>query len=256
MIQEWDIKSRSTVCTKCQAAFQDKQPYFSFLKYTDEGYQRGDYCEACWPDVKREGSPYSMWRGVYQVPPAKPEDALKKETAESLLRKLLETEDPSRRNVVFILAVMLERNKLLAERDVQKKDDGTWLRVYEHRKTGETFLIPDPRLRLEELEKVQIEVITLLGGKPPASAGQGTGGVGEESGGDVPADTEVDEDVGEEEEDEVKDADIEEDDVEKDDEDDEGDKDDEEGEFDEDEDEDDEELDEDEDEDDDEDDEE
>ena len=175
MIQEWDIKARSSACTKCQAAFQDKQPYFSFLKYGEEGYQRGDYCETCWPEVKREDSPYSMWRGIYQVPPARPEDALKKETAESLLRKLLETEDPSKRNVIFILAVMLERNKLLVERDVQKKEDGTWLRVYEHRKTGETFLIPDPRLRLEELEKVQIEVVTLLGGKPPSAAGRGTG---------------------------------------------------------------------------------
>lgn len=173
MTQEWDIKPRGQNCTRCEQTFIDRQPYFSLLAPGAEGFQRGDYCETCWPEVKRTEGAYSMWRGLYQSPPPKPEEALKKETAESLLRKLLETEDPTRRNVIFILAVMLERKKILVERDVQKKDDGTWVRVYEHRKTGETFLIPDPRLRLDELEHVQVEVITMLGGKPPERAATG-----------------------------------------------------------------------------------
>jgi hypothetical protein len=59
---------------------------------------------------------------------------------------------------------MLERNRLLVERDLQTNDQGTLIRVYEHKKTGETFLIPDPKLRLDQLEVVQQEVITLLGG--------------------------------------------------------------------------------------------
>ena len=40
---------------------------------------------------------------------------------------------------------------------------GLKVRVYEHRKTGETFVVPDPGLRLDELEQVQQEVIALLG---------------------------------------------------------------------------------------------
>jgi hypothetical protein len=60
--------------------------------------------------------------------------------------------------------VMLERKRLLVERDVQHREDGKMIRVYEHRKTGEMFLIPDPRLRLDQLETVQQQVVTLLGG--------------------------------------------------------------------------------------------
>jgi hypothetical protein len=41
------------------------------------------------------------------------------------------------------------------------------VRVYEHRKSGETFLVVDPKLSLNEIEPVQLQVITLLGGASP-----------------------------------------------------------------------------------------
>jgi len=165
MAQDWDIKPRDESCSGCQTPFVDEQAYFSALVFDTDGYKRADYCEKCWL-VKDEETvlPYSMWQGVYRVPPPEREEPLKKETAESLLRKLMEEEDPTKANVIYILAVMLERNRLLVERDLQTNDQGTLIRVYEHKKTGETFLIPDPKLRLDQLEVVQQEVIAMLGG--------------------------------------------------------------------------------------------
>ena len=165
MAQDWDIKPRGHGCARCEATFADRQAYWSLLTQGDEGYIRGDYCESCWPEMRGQ-KPVSSWRGVFRMPPPKEEPPLRKETAETLLRRLMEVDDSSRQNVIFILAVMLERNKLFIERDIQKRDDGIWIRVYEHRKTGETFLVPDPRLRLDELENVQEEVVVLLGGQP------------------------------------------------------------------------------------------
>ena len=55
------------------------------------------------------------------------------------------------KNVVYVLAVMLERAKILVERDAREQADHTIIRVYEHRKTGESFIVLDPRLRLENL---------------------------------------------------------------------------------------------------------
>ena len=43
-------------------------------------------------------------------------------------------------------------------------DDGTIRRVYEDRKQGDTFVILDPRLRLENLAEVQQQVVALLSG--------------------------------------------------------------------------------------------
>jgi len=94
-----------------------------------------------------------------------PEEALKKETAESLLRRLIEDDDESKTNVIYILGVMLERKRMLVERDIQGRDDGSLIRVYEHRQTGETFLIRDPQLAFDALEAVQTEVVAMLGWK-------------------------------------------------------------------------------------------
>ena len=56
---------------------------------------------------------------------------------------------------------MLERRKLLRETDSQRTPHGI-LRVYEHRKTGEIYLIRDPDIPLDQIETFQNEVVTLL----------------------------------------------------------------------------------------------
>jgi hypothetical protein len=166
MAHDWDIKPRGHACRACGEAFADRDECSSVLTYTEEGYVRGDYCTACWSGVQIEGSPISTGLGRFLAPPPKAVEALNKETAESLLRRLMEDEDDTNTNVIYILAVMLERKRILVERDVKPLDDGRLLRVYEQRKTGETFLITEPRLQLDQLEGVQQEVVAMLGGGP------------------------------------------------------------------------------------------
>ena len=171
MAQDWDIKSRSEACTACSTAFEDGQSYLSALLFGENGYERADFCEGCWQQSEAVLSPYSSWQGIYRKPSATGNnDPLKKETAESLLRKLIEDEDPQNEGVIYILAVMLERKKILVEKDVTVDDLGTVHRVYEHRQTGETFLILDPQLKLDALEDVQTRVIEMLGGPLPRAA--------------------------------------------------------------------------------------
>jgi hypothetical protein len=57
--------------------------------------------------------------------------------------------------------VMLERQKILRETDSQRTPNGI-LRVYEHRKTSEVYLVRDPDIPLSEVESVQNEVFVLL----------------------------------------------------------------------------------------------
>ncbi len=155
------------MCTDCQKPFLDKQSYHALLTYVSEqGYARSDFCAECWPKHQDEASPTSTWQAVFHVPPPPPQEALRKETAEGMLRRLIEDEEDPKINVIYILAVMLERKRILVERDIQTREDGTTIRVYEHRESGETFLIPEPHLRLDELEHVQTEVVEMLGGGP------------------------------------------------------------------------------------------
>ena len=100
---------------------------------------------------------FSVKNGILETP-------LKKEDAGELLRKLITLDDPAMKNVIYVLAVMLERSKILVERDAKQLDDGLIRRVYEDRKNGDTFVILDPRLRLENLGEVQQQVVALLSG--------------------------------------------------------------------------------------------
>lgn len=165
--QEWDIKPRAVVCGNCQAPFADGQEYVSQLTYGAEGYARLDCCSACWSKVERTQPVISIWHGVFELPPPPPPEALKKETAESLLRTLVAKNDPANGNVIFILAVMLERRRILVERDTRKQEDGKLVRVYEQRKTGDTFIVTDPQLHLDQIASVQAEVMAMLA--PPAA---------------------------------------------------------------------------------------
>jgi hypothetical protein len=161
--QDWDIRPRGNACARCGQPFADGAACFSALAHGAAGYSRADFCAPCWNDGAAAPDAFSAWQGTYHAPPPPTEPPLRKETAESLLRRLLEDTDERRGGVVYVLAVMLERNRTLVEREVKLEDGAPALRVYEHRSTGETFLIPDPRLRLDELEQVEHDTAALLG---------------------------------------------------------------------------------------------
>ncbi len=167
---EWDIQSRSSACTACGQPFADKTVYHTLLRFGADGYQRQDLCGACFGIAGREGS-LSYWQGEYKTPPPPAPEPIQKETAETLLRKLIESPDPAHGPVRYILAVMLERKRLLRHRDTLREADGVERLVYEHARTGESFTIPDPHLRLDQLEEVQRQVSESLS---PSTATAGT----------------------------------------------------------------------------------
>ncbi len=165
MSQEWNIRCRGHICTICQRPLADKAPVISALKEVADGYERFDCHPECWKTANRDWEPFSQWDGVYFAPVKEVKsEPLKKEDAGELLRQLVTMDDPTMKNVIYVLAVMLERSKILVERDHKELEDGTIRRVYEDRKQGDTFVILDPRIRLENLAEVQQQVVALLSG--------------------------------------------------------------------------------------------
>lgn len=170
-MNEWKITARSHACQSCGNAFKDKEVYHTFLFEKKHELARFDICDTCW---KNQGSPnaslpvgfdkkgfISYWQGVYETPPPPPPEPIKKETAETLLRKLVELNKPEYAAPVFILAVMLERKKLLKVKK-EINEDGRRIFVYEHVKSGDVFTIVDPKLDFDKLGEVQNKVAHLL----------------------------------------------------------------------------------------------
>lgn len=173
-MNEWNIQSRAHACQSCLKPFADKQLYHTLLFNEKSELRRLDVCDVCWKSQFSEGGTdkknvISRWQGIYETPPAAPPDAIEKENAETLLRKLIELNDPKHGAVCYILAVMLERKRLLKIKE-QLRRDGQRVFIYEQPKTGDIFTITDPNLQLNQLEEVQRDVAQLLehGLNPPA----------------------------------------------------------------------------------------
>jgi hypothetical protein len=86
---------------------------------------------------------------------------LPKENAEQLFRRLVAAGDSANANACYVLAAMLERKRILKQIQTEERDRGRVL-IYEQAKTGDIFVVPDPQLRLDELEDVQREVAGLM----------------------------------------------------------------------------------------------
>lgn len=172
-MNDWNIQSRSHHCQACNRAFTDREKYHTVLTDERSDYRRLDVCAACWQAQYAEGAKdrrgfISYWQGVYEAPPPAPPEAIRRDDAESLLRKLIEQNDPQHAAAAYILAVMLERKRQLKVKE-QFNRDGRRVFIYEQPKSGDLFTIPDPDLQLDQLDAVQHQVAQLLehGLNPP-----------------------------------------------------------------------------------------
>lgn len=161
LMQEWNIQGRAGLCAATGRPFAKGERVHSALYWRDGQYVRVDLCAEAWQARNENIAPLSAWQGDFVPPPPPAPEALKKEDAEGLLRRLMAENEPATRNARYILALMLERKKLLRPIDRQRQGEAVTL-VYEHLASGEMWLVEDPGLKLGELGAVQNEVAQLL----------------------------------------------------------------------------------------------
>jgi hypothetical protein len=178
---QWEIQARSKFCCRCQREFLDGDRYCCVLTYGEDKPFRQDFCLGCWDSdqqsqFERDENFISWWRSSVKIPPPKPtEEAIKRSLAEQLLRKYLDSTEPKHINFRYILALMLERRRVLIQKHtIQESPSGKTLIVYEHAKTGETLLIEDPHLTLSQTGEVQAQVKEILDSEEKAKEAQQT----------------------------------------------------------------------------------
>ena len=178
MQQNWSIRSRAHECALTARPFEDGESFHTAIYFDpdENGYVRRDVCAEAWAQEVEQRKPIASWRTVYQkvIAEAKPEIA-PKESAQALLQRFIEEGDPRTENARYILALMLERKRQLAQ-TAEKEVDGAKMLFYENKKTGEIFIVRDPELKLDEMAQMQDEVATLLAfGGPAADAAKAVG---------------------------------------------------------------------------------
>jgi hypothetical protein len=169
MLQQWNIRSRAHQCALTERPFEDGEKHYTAIYFDTEsgGYSRRDIALDAWEQELGERRPFSFWKSVYtkNAPEERPEIATK-ESGMSLLQRMIEEDESYTENARYILALMLERKRVLSPTVVKETEQGRML-FYENKKTGEAFIIRDPELRLDEVAGVQEEVATLLGFSTP-----------------------------------------------------------------------------------------
>src|SRR5215213_7148713 len=133
MDNDWSIQSRGDRCAATGQPFADGEGFYTLLFEERDGYRREDLSEEAFRNRPADApQPYSFWRSKFEVPPPAAPEALEKHTAEDLLRKYMEDSTPQHANTRYILALMLERKRLLKEVEVKRSEDGRLTRIYEH----------------------------------------------------------------------------------------------------------------------------
>lgn len=159
MNQDWEIRKRSEICTQTQRPFAEGEFFFTAIYREGDAFRREDLSEEAWSARPENDAPFSFWRSKFEMPPPPPPEPLAKQDAEGILRKLIKENSEATRNARYILALMLERKRILKPMESSDPD----VLVYERVQTGESFLIPNPRLGLAQVPEVQREVSALLG---------------------------------------------------------------------------------------------
>lgn len=157
---DWPIKPRSENCNATQRAFVPGETFYTLLYREGDGFRREDLSEEAWQKRNENIQPFSFWKTKFEPEPLPAPEPLAKENAEELFRRLIVSDD-SQINAIFVLAVMLERKKILKQVRSENIGGGRTL-IYEHAKNGDVFIVREPQLHLAELERVQAEVAQLL----------------------------------------------------------------------------------------------
>jgi hypothetical protein len=157
---EWAITHRADLCAVTRRPFVPGEYFYTLLYHDADGYRREDLSEEAWQNRNENIQPFSFWKSRYEPLPPKSAEPLPRENAEQLFRRLIASKSPPA-NACYVLAAMLERKRVLKQAKTEQDANGRVL-IYEQPATGDVFIVPDPQLRLDELETVQDEVAELL----------------------------------------------------------------------------------------------
>lgn len=159
---KYEIPRRAHFCASQKEPFLENAEMISVLIPISEGYERRDYCLACFENdfstlEQLEGLIY--WKTVLSSKKATGKQYTRDERAIELLRESLGDKDQS--VLCYVLALYLERRNQLVKRQ-EKRSKVDPLVFYEVIDTGEVLVVKKIELSRIEFDKVQELLISKL----------------------------------------------------------------------------------------------
>jgi hypothetical protein len=154
---EWNIKLRSSICQATGRPFVEDEVFHTILLDKPEGLERLDWSEEAWQNQPPPEWMLSQWKSVFKPDPPVPVEAVTREDAESELRRLLTNLQPGDEKCCYLLALLLERKRILKARQ-KVENNGQKCIVYEHAVTQETLIVPEVNFKLAEMDALIAEM--------------------------------------------------------------------------------------------------
>ncbi|QDU62521.1 hypothetical protein Pan216_33880 [Planctomycetes bacterium Pan216] len=156
---------------KCFVSGKEISPgdsYYTAVIETVTGLERRDYRVEHWTGPPEEA--LGFWRS--RLPEDKDAGKPKPVTVEAMLALFEqfaeETEDPKRRQLHYVLALLLMRRKALKLHDVQQDGEHEVL-IFRRPRSKENLPVMDPGLKETEVDRLEEELAELLGTAPSPS---------------------------------------------------------------------------------------
>lgn len=112
---------------------------------------RSDLCQNCFKNLKENVT--SRWSSQISK-----KDLEQKLTGIELLVELATSQDERMQEEACVLAMILQRQKILIERKKEVKQEETSYTLYECRSTGDILFVPHAELSPQSLKEIQVRL--------------------------------------------------------------------------------------------------
>lgn len=113
MAEDWDrlLEKRGAACRLCERAFEDDEVVTTTLRLEGEGFQRRDLCAEC--AAKEAQDPWSVWQGQRFASARRGPMKFDLGYLRQLFVRLVAREDENARPLLWVVALLLMRRRLL-----------------------------------------------------------------------------------------------------------------------------------------------
>ena len=158
MVKDWQYSKRNQKCDDCDYSFTDGEDVFSLLRMIDGDLQRADLCRVCF-DSRDEDADVVYWRTTQHE--SRQSLRLDFDMLLALLEKLLDDPRDDRKDLSYLLSLLLVRHRKLRLERVQVKGQQEIMLLRKTR-SKKTFAVESREMtdeRRAELSKQLTELV-------------------------------------------------------------------------------------------------
>ncbi len=163
-MSDWDVARSSGQCARCESEFAEGQEYCAVLLEAPDGFERRDFCQACWQAEPTEH--FCFWKSRVPVREDKAKKNLLVDDAVliNLFERLEQQTEPIRVRFRFVLGLILMRKKLLKYSGTVRDGDVEYWQM-RLAGTGTEHQVENPKMDDQQITEVSNQLGVILRGE-------------------------------------------------------------------------------------------